>query len=170
MCTQKTRVSILVILSIATLCSQASAQGSISDADKAAIKKVTEHATALANAPTKDWAAYVKAYYAPDATVLPPNAAAVKGQEALTSFFASFPPILNLGFERLELDGAGGLAYVWGTYSLDMLPPGAESPINDLGKYIEIWRKQEDGSWRVTLDIFNSDLPLPEAETKRAEK
>ena len=36
-------------------------------------KRVTEHALALANAPTKDWAAYVKAYYAPDATFLPPE-------------------------------------------------------------------------------------------------
>ena len=75
----------------------------------------------------------------------PPNAAAVKGQEALTSFFVSFPRLSNVGFKQLEVDGAGGLAYVWGTYSLDMLPPGTESPINDSGKYIEIWRKQEDG-------------------------
>jgi ketosteroid isomerase-like protein len=170
MYTKKTRVLILVILLIAPYCSQPSAQDSLSDADKAAIKKVTEHAMALANAPTKDWAAYVKAYYAPDAIVLPPNAAAVKGQEALTSFFTSFPPLSNMRFEQLEVDGAGGLAYVWGTYSLDMLPPGAESPINDSGKFIEIWRTQEDGSWRVTLDIFNSDLPLPEAETTQAEK
>ncbi len=141
-----------------------------SDADKAAIKKVTEHAMALANAPTKDWAAYVKAFYSPSATILPPNAAAVKDQEALISFFTSFPTISNFEFEQLEVDGAGGLAYVWGKYSLDMLLPDAESTINDSGKFIEIWRKQEDGSWRVTLDIFNSDLPLPEAETTQAEK
>ena len=170
MCSQKTCVLILILLSIGTFVSGASAQGSLSDADKAAIKKVTEDAVALANAPTKDWPAYVQAYYAPDATVLPPNAAAVKGNEALIAFFASFPPLSNVVFEQVEVDGAGGLAYVWGTYSIDMLPPGTESPINDSGKFVEIWRKQKDGSWRVTLDIFNSDLPLPEAETTRAEK
>jgi ketosteroid isomerase-like protein len=31
----------------------------------------------------------------------------------------------------------------------------------DSGKYIEIWRKQSDGTWKLVRDIFNSDLPLP---------
>ena len=43
-----------------------------------------------------------------------------------------------------------------------MTLPGVEGPIPDHGKYIEIWRRQSDGSWKVALDIFNSDLPLPE--------
>ena len=165
MCIKKTCVLVMVILLIATLCFHGCAPDSLSDADKTAIKKVTEEALALANAPTKDWAAYVDTYYAPGAAVLPPNSATIKGQEAIISFFAAFPPLSNLKFEQIEVDGAGGLAYVWGTYSFDMLPPGTESPINDSGKFIEIWRKQENGSWRVTLDIFNSDLSLPEADT-----
>jgi ketosteroid isomerase-like protein len=26
-----------------------------------------------------------------------------------------------------------------------------------VGKYVVVWRKQPDGQWRVTADIFNSD-------------
>lgn len=167
---QKTHVFVIVFLLIAIISCQTDTQVSLSDSDKAAIQKTRDDALALANATEKNWAAYVKTYYAPDATVLPPNAADVKGQEALTSFFASSPPLSNVRFEELEVDGAGGLAYVWGKYSFDMLLPDAESTTNDSGKFIEIWRKQEDGSWRVTLDIFNSDLPLPEAKTTPTEK
>ena len=47
--------------------------------------------------------------------------------------------------------------------------PGATEPINDTGKYIEIWRKQADGSWRVIRDIFNSDLPVAAPEPKAEE-
>ena len=27
------------------------------------------------------------------------------------------------------------------------------------GKYVAVWKKQQDGSWKVEADMFNSDLP-----------
>jgi ketosteroid isomerase-like protein len=30
----------------------------------------------------------------------------------------------------------------------------------DKGKYVTIWRKQPDGSWKVVEDMFNSDIPM----------
>ena len=61
--------------------------------------------------------------------------------------------------EMLEIEGRGDLAYVRGTYSITVRPPGASGPTKDTGKCIEIWRKQADGSWKVIRDIFKSDLP-----------
>jgi len=170
MCTQKAFILLIVaILSIGALCCQAGAPAALSDADRAAITKVTDDAVALAHATDKDWAAYTRAYYAPDAVVMPPNTTAVKGHEAIASFFESFPLLSEVKFDQIEVDGACGLVYVWGTYSLKMSPTDADTPTTDSGKYIEIWRKQEDGSWRVALDIFNSDLPLPAIETSQTE-
>jgi len=40
-------------------------------------------------------------------------------------------------------------------------PPGAAEPVGDQGKGVEVWKKQRDGSWKVVLDIFNSDVPAP---------
>jgi ketosteroid isomerase-like protein len=42
-------------------------------------------------------------------------------------------------------------------------PDPAGKPVTDRGKYVTIWKKQADGSWKVIADIFNSDLPMPAA-------
>lgn len=46
------------------------------------------------------------------------------------------------------------------TYKLAM--SGAKgAPVEDRGKYIEVWKKQTDGKWKCAVDMVNSDLPLP---------
>lgn len=142
----------------------------LSETDKAAIRKVVDEALAIANAPTKDWAAYVKTYYAEDAIVLDPNMPAIEGSAAIESLFLKFPSISDFKVELLEIEGYGDLAYVRGKYSMMVTPPGATEPIKDVGKYIEIWRKKADGSWKVVRDIWNSDLPLPVPEKQEEKK
>jgi ketosteroid isomerase-like protein len=99
----------------------------------------------------------VEVYYAPDATVLPPNAATVHGRPAISDFLASFPTITTFNAGMVTAEGNGDLAYVHGTYHLEMSTP--DGPVADDGKYIEIWKRQPDGSWRIAYDIINSDLP-----------
>ena len=41
---------------------------------------------------------------------------------------------------------------------MTMTPPGAPA-ITDTGKFLVIYRRQDDGSWKVCCDLFNSDLP-----------
>jgi ketosteroid isomerase-like protein len=49
---------------------------------------------------------------------------------------------------------SGDLGYSTGTYTATF------GEMTDKGKYVTIWRKQSDGSWKVTEDMFNSDLPM----------
>lgn len=158
----------LVMILIAVAC-QAPAPTGLSETDKTAIQKVFDEAVKLGNAPTKDWGAYVRAYYAEDAVVLPPNGPAVQGWALMESWFAAFPPMSDFRPLIIELEGRGDLAYVRGTYSMMLTLPGATEPISDTGKYIEIWRKRADGSWRVIRDIFNTDLPAAAPEAKAEE-
>jgi ketosteroid isomerase-like protein len=133
----------------------------LSDADKAAIRKRTGAVVAISNAPTKDWDAYVRADYTEDAVVLPPNTPAIQGWDAIKAYILTEGTVLDFKVEMIEIEGRGDLAYVRGTYSMTVVTPDASGPTKGTGKYIEIWRKQADGSWKVIRDIFNSDLPTP---------
>ena len=100
----------------------------------------------------------VAAHYTDDGVVLPPGAGPVTGRKDIAVLFSKMAKIENLKWGRREVVGNGDLAYAWGVFSLDVTPPGASKPIHDVGKYIEIWRRQADGSWKITRDIYNSDV------------
>jgi ketosteroid isomerase-like protein len=70
------------------------------------------------------------------------------------------PPNRDFTLRQIDVDGRGDLAYVYGKYSWVLMIPG-QPPVPDSGKYIEVWRKQADGNWKITRDVFNSDVPLP---------
>jgi ketosteroid isomerase-like protein len=135
--------------------------GHLSEPDKDKIRKVVDEATHAVTPPTSDVDAYVKLYYAEDARVLPPNHATVTGREAIGTFLRSFGSFQAVRFTILAVEGRNDLAYVHGGYQLSVTPPGAAEPVGDTGKYVEIWKKQRDGSWKVVLGIFNSDLSAP---------
>ena len=137
---------------------EAAEPAGLSDADLAAHEATTQ---AWVNAVLAGDFAAVAATYTEDAVLMPPNAEAVVGRAAIQAFFESFPPISNIELHSTEIEGVGDLAYVRGSYTLTVTPEGAD-PINDSGKYIEIRRKQADGSWLLSRDQYNSDLPLPE--------
>ena len=132
----------------------------LSEADQTAIRQGDLEYARLMNA--KDFKG-VAALYADDAIVLPPNQAMVEGRAAIQAWIESFPPTSNFQMQTLEIEGGGNLAYVRGAFSLTMAPSGA-APVEERGKYMEIWRQQADGSWKIAQDIWNSDLPLPVSE------
>lgn len=137
--------------------------GHLSEPDKDKIRKVVEEATRVVTPPVSDVEAYVELYYAEDARLLPPSHATVTGREAIGAFLRSYGSFEAVRFTILALEGRNDLAYVHGAYQMSVTPPGAAGPVGDTGKYLEIWRKQRDGRWKVVLDAWNSDLPAPVA-------
>jgi ketosteroid isomerase-like protein len=135
--------------------------GHLSEPDKDAIRKVVEEATRTVLPPVSDMDAYVKLYYADEAKVLPPNHATVTGREAISALYRSSGSIQEYKLTILALEGRNDLAYVHSAYQMTMTPPGVAEPVGDRGKGVEIWKKQRDGSWKVIVDIFNSDVPAP---------
>jgi len=53
---------------------------------------------------------------------------------------------------------AGDLAYSAGTYALSY-SDSAGHRVTDQGKYLEVWRRQGDGTWRMIIESFNADHP-----------
>ena len=60
--------------------------------------------------------------------------------------------------EVADLDGRADVAYMRGTFAMTLEPEGAPA-VSMAGKYVEILKKQADGTWRFAVDIFNSDAP-----------
>ena len=63
----------------------------------------------------------------------------------------------------VEAAKSGDLVYVVGTYTLTT-KAGKAKPVVDRGKYLAVWKKQDDGSWKAEANTWNSDLPLPGAK------
>src|SRR5262245_35312235 len=112
-------------------------------------------------ATAKNAAALVKAFYAPDAVLMPPNHGLVEGRQKIAGFLQGLIDggLTGIKLETLTVASAGDLAYGQGRYTLNLSPPSSP-PVQDVGKYVVVYRRQANGSWRAVSDIFNSDHPI----------
>ena len=107
-------------------------------------------------------AAAIAALYTEDATLLPPNSPTVTGPEGIGAFWAATiqAGVTDVVLTTVDVRGESDTAYEIGAYSLKVKLEGQED-ITDSGKYVIVWKKRDDGSWKLHVDIWNSDLPLP---------
>ena len=59
----------------------------------------------------------------------------------------------------LETVVAGDWAYQRGTFTVAATPKAGGEARNTRGNFLRIYRRQPDGSWRMTRDMFNSEQP-----------
>lgn len=131
----------------------------LSEADRNAIRQAVQQFVNNAKAqPRNDKAS--AAFYEKNAIMVPPNHPDLRGRAAIEAFLASFPPFSDYRLETLEIDGQGDLAYERGTNSMTLTPPGG-APAEWRSKYLVIYRRQADGSWKVSREIFTPDAPPP---------
>ena len=105
-------------------------------------------------------------YYSNDATVMPPNASAARTKEAIRKVWQDLlaSPGLSISWKatKVEVAKSGDLACLSGTYELTINDPSGK-PVNDHGKYVEVWEKQADGKWKCGADIWSmTGLRSPE--------
>jgi uncharacterized protein (TIGR02246 family) len=100
-------------------------------------------------------AAGIASFYAEDGILMPPNQPKVRGRKAILPFFQEMIDKVGGTHTRqmVEFGVEGDLAYQVATIALtDTKTPGQ-------GKFLEIFRPQQDGSWKIHLCIWNSDKP-----------
>jgi uncharacterized protein (TIGR02246 family) len=133
---------------------------SLSAADQAGIRSADSAFMAAANAGDADQIAGV---YAEDGAVLAPNLPPQKGRDAVRAFWGGFLDAYTVRFEIASdtVEGRGDLAYNQGHYRFTAVPKAKGVPgIADEGKFLEILKKQRDGSWKYVVDMYSSNLAL----------
>src|SRR6266568_889340 len=150
-------LSCIALFSFAIVCLASAAD------TKSAIEKALRDADAQwsAAAGAKDLDKTVS-YYSTDAIVMPPNASAATTKEAIRKIWqdllASPGLVISWKATKVEVAKSGDIGFVSGTYELTV-NDASDKPVNDHGKYVEVWEKQADGKWKCGADIWNSDLP-----------
>jgi ketosteroid isomerase-like protein len=130
----------------------------LTEQDMAGIRSADSAFAAAANAGKVDG---VVAVYATNAALLPPNLPPQKGHAAIRSFWGGFLDAYTVRFE-LESDtmeGRGDLAYNLGHYRFTAVPKAKENPgVADEGKFLEVLKRQPDGTWKYLVDMYSSNL------------
>lgn len=143
-------------LAVLVLAACAPAGPTFTDADQAAIMEQRTAFAAAINAADWDQAAAV---YADDAVLMFANQPAINGRMAIRDAFAAFPPVSDFRMYGEEVIGGGDAAVIRGGLSMIMMLPGAPVAMADTLKFVEVWRRQADGTWKLQWDIANTDRP-----------
>jgi len=101
----------------------------------------------------------VLSFWTDDAIVIPPGLPAVIGKAALREYVQASMKIPGFRITWTSTDVTfspdGNMAYMFGTNLIDMNGPDG-TPLRIDGRAVTIWRKEPDGQWRCSVDIWNA--------------
>jgi ketosteroid isomerase-like protein len=137
---------------------------------KAKVEKVNKaYADALLNSSTEKFAAL----FTDDAIELPSYEGMHEGIAAIRNANGSN---FKAGWKATEFDitlhkiiPSDKLITEIGTYKITWTMPGMQKPTVDKGKFVTIFEKQKDGSLKIKVQIWNSDIN-PMASSQGMEK
>ncbi len=145
---------------ILTGCSQSPAPDN-READARALRE-GEVAAFVADWGGKD-AGRIAAHYTDDGTVMIPNSPTLTGKEAIANAMkdAFTDPNWSLALQTAQVDisKSGDLGYARGTYVLTATDPASKKAVTERGRFLTIFRKAADGSWKAVQDMNNAEAP-----------
>ena len=131
--------------------------------DAAAVRQAIDSNNARFDAAVlKGDTAALAGFYVDDAMFMSPNEPAAKGHNAIAKSFAGMGSAMKITAFKLQAQDvivAGDYAIETGAYDFSATVPKVTKPAHDAGKYVVVWKKQADGSYKIVRDIYNSDLP-----------
>ncbi len=147
-------------------------QGRRKKRQRGSVRSTWSHREAVAALRAAD-AAWLKAYRAKDiakaagfydkrGAMLAPNAPLLTGKVRIRRFIAKSFTLRDYRIwwhcKKAQVARSGELGYTSGVYRMSFRDGSGKSS-RDRGKYLMIWKKQNDGCWKVLFDMSNSDLP-----------
>ena len=99
--------------------------------------------------------------HADNALLLAPDTPATTGDS--DAVVEGFKELYDSGWRNITLDSVeigadGGLAYHLGAVGFDV--PVGDSTERKMGKYVDIYKRDTDGAWKIRLTIWNMDEPI----------
>jgi ketosteroid isomerase-like protein len=105
----------------------------------------------------------ILAYWSDDARVYPPEMPVVDGKAAIRAFVTGSLriPGFSVSWEPHEavISPDGRFGYTTGVNSFTA-PDARGKLVTTPGRYVTVWRKAPDGSWKCVIDFWNSG-PTP---------
>lgn len=97
-------------------------------------------------------------WFAPDGVTLGNGESPVVGKVAIAKSTTWSPKKYQLTWTPTDaaMGPSGDMGYTWGHYEGHSKDANG-NPVTTSGRYITIWRKQPDGSWKVVLDAGSNE-------------
>ncbi len=131
-------------------------------AEKAAIEKMLADWVEAYNKPGEEGADGYASFMTEDGVSLPPNAERIDGRAGVREWVLQFTQAEDFSIawkaSSIEVSADGKLAYGIGTFE-SSLKDAAGNPVSNRGKWVDVYKKQADGSWKVIIAIWNLDQP-----------
>lgn len=103
-------------------------------------------------------------WFQEDGSVIQEGTGEIRGRAAIEAAMAGLDePSVSLRWEPLRADiaASGDLGWTTGTWVSEGPDPEGGT-VRSEGRYVTIWRRQADGSWKVVMDLGNTVEPEPE--------
>ena len=113
----------------------------------------------------------VLAHYADDAVSMIPLMALMNGKDAIRAGLKEefSDPNSHLDFhpDKVEVAKSEDMAYSEGTYAFTSTNPKTKKAVIEHGNYVEVYKKQSDGSWKAVADVATQEIaPQPVESAK----
>ena len=105
----------------------------------------------------------VTAFYADDASLFLTGMPVVTGKTSIASTFKPFLADKNFSLtfspDKVVVSKSSDVGFTQGSYTMTFTDPGTRKVVSEKGKYVDVFMKQADGSWKDVADISNADGP-----------
>lgn len=101
--------------------------------------------------------------YTDDVVAMDAESPTIQGKENMRQWFENFfkdKPQFSGSTTKVEVARSGDLAYSMGTGKMTVTPKKGK-PVESGLKYVSVWKKQADGSWKIIVDTM---IPNPPAK------
>lgn len=100
------------------------------------------------------------AWFAPDAVTLANGKPPVEGHDAIAASATWTPDNYQLTWtpEGARMAAGGDMGFTWGHYE-GVSKDKEGNEVKTSGRYMTVWKKQTDGTWKVEVDASNDGPP-----------